>query len=103
MERLSRRLQEHLYALEDGHCFKCPECGKNFYALRYDATFCGPTCRSRFHRQQKRAEKLAAKIDANLRELIGLMPRRKLSKTFETLQGFETRIQYALASVEVYE
>ena len=36
---------------------QCEECGERFDSSRYDAKFCGATCRSRAHRKEQARDK----------------------------------------------
>lgn len=39
------------------HNQRCEECGNSFDSSRYDARFCGATCRSRAHRKEQARDK----------------------------------------------
>lgn len=78
----------------------CYECGTEFEATRFDAAFCGSTCRSRNHRKSKQLDKIIDKAKTLVNDLIARMPKHGESKSYSALMAIRNRIDSALSVVE---
>lgn len=79
---------------------RCAECRTWFDSKRGTATFCGSTCRSRWHREGPKRLARIERAMAALDDLIKAMPKRGDSKEFEALQFIATRSKNAMSIVE---
>jgi len=79
---------------------QCAVCEKWFESMRYDASFCSSTCRSRYNRSLAEADKLIAAASKSVAALVDRLPRTGASKTESALKDLRALIDRALASVE---
>lgn len=61
---MSSRVREY------NHTRSCVECGRVFHASRYDADYCGSTCRSRASRKRKLDAAKFDKMKAAIRDYL---------------------------------
>lgn len=83
---------------------ECEECGRVFQSTRFDATYCGATCRSRARRRAEKTQRLHSDAEQAIDALIAILPRRlpidAKSKAQITLGRLKSRIEAALGSIE---
>jgi len=86
---------------DEGYHVECVMCGNWFDAVRYDASYCSSTCRSRYHRSKKILDRRIERAENSVNELINHLPKNGESKTYITLLALSRRIASALTQVEM--
>jgi len=86
----------------NGYLVTCanPDCGKQFEAKRYDASFCSSTCRSQYRRAGQKRQQVRDNALAAVAALIDQMTFERPSKDSYTVDKLIKQLMSAAAQVE---